>query len=456
MPELDPNVRTEIDRRRAEAEAAEEATLWREAVDAYESALTAIAGTPAADSLEECELLTGLGRCYWRLAEARTAWRTLRLAISIAKSHGDGSAQGRATIEILRIWGPPERHRQMAEDALAVVGDDDIYLKARLLMEMGWREQATGEETSAKHEQAMALAEEHGFEDILASRVQQQAWRAMDAGRLDEALALFEEVHATCARLKIHDVAAGCLRGAGFKLMEAGRLDEGNGIAKRSVAYATDTHLLFSAQLALMDVIGVAYARGDYDECKRLLDSSPGDSDFRADLYRMWIAEARGDTEGALRLMVDPDRGGKVPTAVGQIHAAAAGTLYRADKHDAAKAALAAWFDVDRDDQAENLWEETAPVIDCLVAIGDDDQVRRVHAMFERRDERGGFAPRFSVLQGRAIDPVRGAISARLGMDGEANRFFRDGIEFCEDQRLPADLERCHQGLTALGEEIPS
>ena len=60
------------------------------------------------------------------------------------------------------------------------------------------------------------------------------------------------------------------------------------------------------------------------------------------------------------------------------------------------------------------------------------------------------------MFQGRAIDPVRGAISARLGMDGEANRFFRDGIEFCEDQRLPADLERCHQGLTALGEEIPS
>jgi tetratricopeptide (TPR) repeat protein len=450
VSDVDPIIRNEIDRHRADAEAAEEATLWREAVDAYESALTAIARTPAADGLEEGVLLTGLGRCYWNLAEARTAWRILRRAISIAQDHHDGPAQARATVEILRIWGPPERHRQMAEDALAAIGDDDVYLEARLLMELGWREQADGEETSAKHEQAMALAEEHGFEDILVSRVQQRAWQAMDAGRLDEALTLSEEVHVTCAQLKLHNVAAGCLRGAGFNLVEAGRIDEGSAIAKRSVAYATDTHLLFNAQLALMDVIGVVFARGDYDECQRLLDGSPGDSDFRADLYRMWIAEARGDTEGALRLMVDPDRGGKTPTAVGQIHAAAAGTLYRAGKHDAARAALTAWFDIDRGDREESLWEESAPLVDCLVALGDDDQVRRVLTMFERRDARGGYAPRFSVLQGRAIDPVRGAISARLGMDDEAASFFQDGIAFCESQRLPADLKRCHLGLTGL------
>ena len=222
MPDLDPTVLSEIDRHRVDAEAAEEATLWREAVDAYESALTAIARTSAAGGLEEGALLTALGRCYWNLSEARTAWRTLRRAISIAQDHADGPAQARATIEILHVWGPPERHRQMAEDALAAVGDEDIYLQSRLLMEMGWREQAAGEETSAKYEQAMALAEEHGYEDILASRVQQRAWRAIDAGRLDDGIALFEEVHETCARLKLHNVAAGCLRGAGFNLMGTG------------------------------------------------------------------------------------------------------------------------------------------------------------------------------------------------------------------------------------------
>jgi tetratricopeptide (TPR) repeat protein len=451
MPNIDPTVRSEIDRYRADAEAAEEATLWREAVDAYESALTAIAGTPSADGPEECALLTGLGRCYWNLSEARTAWRTLRRAISIAQTHNDGPAQGRATIEILRIWGPPDRLRQMAEDALTAVGDDDVYLKARLLMELGWREQGEGEEASAKHEEAMAIADEHGFEDILASRLQQQAWKTMDAGRLDDAVVLFEEVFATCARLNLHNVAAGILRGVGFNLMEAGRIDQGNGLAKRSVAYATETHLLFYVQLALMDVIGVAYARGDYDECQRLLDSSPSDSDIRADFYRMWIAEARGDTESALRFMVDPDRGGKAPTAVGQVHAAAAGTLYRAGKHDAAQAALNAWLDMDRDGQEDNLSEEAAPLIECLVDLGDDAQVRRVRATFERRHERVAYASRYSVLQGRAIDPIRGAISARLGLNDEAINHFRAGIEFCEKQRVPADLERCRKGLTALG-----
>ncbi len=445
--ETEEALQAQAEQHRAAAEAAEAATQWQQAVDEYEACLSLLIQTPAAGGLEEAALLTALGRCYWNLSEARTAWRTLRRAISISQERADGVAQAKATVEILRIWGPPERHRQMAEDALAAVGDDDVYLQARLLMEMGWREQAAGEETSAKHEQAMALAEEHGFEDILASRVQQRAWRAMDAGRLDEAIALFEEVHETCARLKLHDVAAGCLRGAGFNLMEAGRIDEGNAVAKRSVAYAIDTHLLFNAQLALMDVIGVAYARGDYDECQRLLNGSPGDSDFRGDLYRMWMAEARGDMDGALRLMVDPDRGGKTPTAVGQIHAAAAGTLYRAGKHDAAQAALAAWFDVDRDDRDESLWIESAPLVDCLVALGDDDQVRRVHAMFERRDDRVGYPLRFSVLQGRATDPVRAAVCLRLGLLDEAERHYRDGLAWCEQERLPRDAELCRAGL---------
>ncbi len=442
--------RSEIDRHRTAAEAAEEATQWRQAIEEYEAALSALTQTSASGSIEEAVLLTALGRCYWNLSEARTAWRTLRRAISISQERGDGVAQARATVEILKIWGPPERHVQMAEAALEAVGEDDAYLRARLFMELGWREHAGGAETSAKHEQAMEIAEEHGFEDILASRLQQQGWQAIDAGRLDEGVALFEQVHETCARLKVHDVAAGCLRGAAFNLMEAGRLDEGYRFAERSVAYATSTNLLFMAQLALMDMIGLAFARGELEQCEQLLASSPGDSDFRADLYRMWIAEARGDTDGALQLMVDPDRGGKTPTAVGQIHAAAAGLLYRTGKHDAARAAMAAWFAVDRESRNDGLWIEVAPFVDCLVALGDDDLVRRVYSAFEARDDRFGFSPRYSTLHGLAIDPVRAAICARLGLLDEAERRYREGLEFCEAQRLPRDAELCRRGLAAV------
>ena len=74
-------------------------------------------------------------------------------------------------------------------------------------------------------------------------------------------------------------------------------------------------NLRFTAQLALLDMVGVAFVRGDFGRCEDLLHGSPGDSDSRANLYRMWIAEARGDVDGALRLIVQPERGGGAPTS---------------------------------------------------------------------------------------------------------------------------------------------
>ena len=154
-----------------------------------------------------------MGRCYWNLSEARTAWRTLRRAISISQEHADGVAQAKATVEILRIWGPPERHRSMAEDALEALGDSDPYLHALLLLDLGWQDEPADDDTNIKYDQALALAEEHGFEDILASRVQRQAWSLMDDGQLDEAIALFENAHETYARLHVHHVAGGGVAG---------------------------------------------------------------------------------------------------------------------------------------------------------------------------------------------------------------------------------------------------
>lgn len=446
MADVAPDARSEIDRHRAAAIAAEEATLWREAVDAYEAALTAVARTPAAGGLEEAGLLTALGRCYWNLAEARTAWRTLRRAISISQERAGGVAQAKATVEILHIWGPPDRHRSMAENALQALGDGDPYLRALLLLDLGWQDEPS-DDADDRYAEALALAEEHGFEDILTSRVQRQAWGLMEDGQLDEAIPLFENAHETYARLHVHHVAAGVLRGAGFNLIEAGRLDDGFEFAQRSFEYAAGVNLTFGAQLALMDMIGVAFARDEFDRCEKLLASSPGDSDFRGDLYRMWMAEARGDMDGALRLMVDPDRGGNTPTAVGQIHAAAAGLLFRAGKADAAQAALRAWATVERPGGDEPYWMEAAPLTECLVALGDEELVRRVHQAFLAQEERSGSPARFSTLQGRALAPVRAAVCLRLGLLDEAERHYRDGLAWCEQERLPRDAERCRAGL---------
>ncbi len=417
-----------------------EATRWDDATREYEAALS-LAAAGDAGGEDEAALLTALGACYWNLGEARTAWRTLRRAIALCRDRGDGAGMARATVEILRIWGPPERHRAMADEALAALGNDDPYLRAMLLLRRTWYDD---DDFDVVFAEVMAIAEEHGFEDILTARSQIESRQAFDAGRINEGLALIEPAHERYARLGWYDQAAGVLRGAGFVTMACGRLDQGAALAKRTLAYARQVNLRFTEQLALMDLAGEAFARADFARCRDLIAQSPGDTDFRCDLYLMWMTELGGDVEGALRQMVNPERGGGATTALSQTHCANAGVLFHAGSLDAARQALHTWGEIAR--EGNSICDELPAIFDCLVALGDEALVGDVHAALERDAARP--APTlYCTLQGRALAPARGAVALRLGLLDEAERAYRDGLAWCERERVPVDAAHCHAGL---------
>ena len=75
MSEANVTEQRQAERRQRAAQAAEEAAEWRKAVDEYEACLSIVGQSPGGAGQDEVALLTGLGRCYWNLAEARTAWR---------------------------------------------------------------------------------------------------------------------------------------------------------------------------------------------------------------------------------------------------------------------------------------------------------------------------------------------------------------------------------------------
>jgi hypothetical protein len=233
--------------------------------------------------------------------------------------------------------------------------------------------------------------------------------------------------------------------------MQAGMLGEGIRLSEEAREYARRTHLRFHEQLALMDLVGAWFARGDFARCAALLDESPGETDFRADLYRMWMAQRRGEMADAMRLLVDPERSGGAPTAISQIHGAAADMLFVAGEHDAARRELQAWAEVAREWDA--LVEEAGAPADCLVALGDDALVREVREAFAARDARMGVRDRYSTLQGRGLDAVRGALALRLGDLDAAAKEFAAGLEWAEREHCPVDAGRCLLGLgeVALG-----
>jgi len=446
MASMDDAARSQAEAHYATARSAEDATRWQDAVAAYEAYLSLAAQAGDAAPRDEAAVLTALGGCYWNLAEARTAWRTLRRAITLYQERGDGAGQARATVEILRIWGPPERHRALAEDALQALGDAEPYLRARLLLRLRWFD----ENPDAKFDEAIAIAERHGFEDILAARLDRDAMAARDDGRMEAAIELLDRAHDAYARTRSYEAAAQELRYSGYSAAEMGLLDRGYEVLRRAFEYASGVHLRFTRELALADMAGVAFARGEFDRCEELLALAPDAADFRTDLYRMWMAEARGDMEAALRLMVQPERGGNTPSAMGQIHASAAGLLFRAGKEDAARQALGAWAEVRGRYDAHDYCIESPALLECAIALADDALLRAIHAAFAQQDRRVRAPLRYSTLQGRAVDPVRGAVALKLGLVDEAERHYRDGLAWCERERCERDAALCRAGLARI------
>lgn len=436
--------RSEAEAHRAAGERAMQATLWGDAVAEFEQCLSLAAGADDRLGQDEAALLTSLGSCYWNLSEARPAWRSLRRAIALFKERDDAIGLAQATVEILRIWGPRDRQRDMANEALQALGDGDPYLRARLLLNLRWSD----EDPDVKFAEAMAIGRRHGYDDILVAEIERQGWEAFEQGRVDEAVGLWEEAHARCARADAHEPAAYALRNAAFNTLECGELDRGEALALRTVEYARSVHLRFIEQLGLVDAAGVAFARCQYERCLELLSQTPTDLDFRGDLYRAWIHELRGETREALALLVHPDRGGGATTAVSQLHAAAAGLLYRAGHHEAAADELRAWGAVAG--PANSLAEEVPAAVECLVALGDDELVAAVDASFDSPRRGGSPEYRYATLQGRSVAPARGNISLRRGDIEKAEAAFADGLAWCERERCDIDAALCLRGLAAI------
>lgn len=434
----------------AAGDAAFAATLWDEAVSAYEAALALASEHGEAAGVDEAAVLVRVGACCWSMSQARTAWRTLRQAMALYRDRGDGAGFARATVEVLRIWGPWERQLAMANEALDMLAALDAsdaatrreraYLHARLLMATSWRGR------NERWEEALRIGEAHGFGDILASRIEDASWMAYRTrGDLAESIRLADEAFNAYAAAGAHERACQVLRGIGFSAFEIGALDRGVALARRCVEYARSVHLKFHEELALTDLAGEAFARADYGRCHAVLDELTTNTDFRADLYRMWIVERSGDTRQAVRMMVDPERAGRAATGMSQTHGAAAGVMYRAGLLEPARRELEQWAEIAT--ETHDLSIEAPVLFECIAALGDDQLVQRVCDSYEVQEEGGPRIPMFATLSGRACAPAHGAMLVRLGRIDDAERVYMDGLHLCERERMPVDAGLCLSGL---------
>ena len=349
------------------------------------------------------------------------------------QERGDGVGLARATVEILRIWGPPDKQRAMAEQALEALGEQDLRLRAQLL----WR--------LDRMDEAMRIADEQGFEELQVMRPERAAWDALREGHIDDGVAALRAAHAVYAQHGVIHAAAGTLRGAGFNMLAAGRIDEGQRLAEEATAYARGVHLKFQEELAAMDVAGALFARCDFAACEQLIAPSLAGTDFRADAFRMWMTEQAGDVPGAVAMLIDPARGGGAPTAVSQIHASSAGVLHHAGRRTSRAASWRRgprWRGRTGASRRRRPSSETA-----LWTSASDELLREVDDAFAKEPP---SRLAYATLQGRCTGYARGALALRLGRVDESEALFSEGLALAERERCPVDAARCLEGLSRV------
>jgi hypothetical protein len=159
----------------------------------------------------------------------------------------------------------------------------------------------------------------------------------------------------------------------------------------------------------------------------------------------MWMVELRGDTKTAVQMMVDPERAGRATTGMSQTHGAAAGVLYRAGLEEPAKRELEQWGEIAR--QGADLAIEAPALFECIAVLGDDELVKAVCEAYEVQQLKGPRIPTYATLQGRACAPAHGAMLVRLGRLDDAELVYRQGLAWCERERVPVDAGLCMRGL---------
>ncbi len=92
-------------------------------------------------------------------------------------------------------------------------------------------------------------------------------------------------------------------------------------------------------------------------------------------------------------------------------------------------------------------WVRFAEVDECLPALGDDDLVAEVY-----EEMRSWEASRLAGVSPRGVDRIRGALALRLDETGQAEEWFRKGLEWAESERCPVEQGRCLQGLSEVAE----
>ncbi|MCH7617976.1 MAG: protein kinase, partial [Chloroflexi bacterium] len=433
---------------------------WDVAARHYEACLTLV--TEAEDKLgeDEAALLKSLGTCARNTGEYRTAWRSLKRARTLYQARGQPVGLAEATLEAVQIYGPPQRHLALVQEALAALGDGEPHLEARLLARRDWPDLAYQLDTAEVERGRTRLSElvaTHGFEDVRAHILLADTFRANIAGEWQETARLARQAYERFAVLGRARDAASALSYRAVNIFILGRLDDGLAANEETRAYAREYHIRWYEESSAANAAGVLLARCDFDAFDALAEEHSTDTAYMIHAYRAARAEMAGDHERAVTLLPDPAVAGGQPSYTAQIHALRARVFLNAGQERQAREEFSRMREALRMLPEGGLFEMDSPLVGSSLTFLDeafpvlaDGPYMKAAESFVR--ERAESSPYFDPMAARCVGQSAGAIFLFRDSINEAEQQFRAGLEWCERERCPVEAGRCLQGLAEVAE----
>jgi class 3 adenylate cyclase len=155
---------------------------YEEAANQYERALTALDASEPVDESRRCELLIALGEAQF-CSGAVGFQQSFQRAIELARKIEAPEQFARAALGVAAVWVQPaglvdERAVRVLEEALALLGDEESGLRARLMArlasELLWSEEPERSESLCR--KAIAMAKKVGDRAALARVLTIASW----------------------------------------------------------------------------------------------------------------------------------------------------------------------------------------------------------------------------------------------------------------------------------------
>jgi DNA-binding CsgD family transcriptional regulator len=426
------------------ARAAEASLAWEEAVRSYEWCRMLLREGSVPIAADEAELLASLGRARTFAGQHDAAIADLRAAAAMFREHGDWSGSARAALLAQRGATPVVDQGELIDLALEAPGRRDARLEALLLLQRADQSGRGVEEARRDVEKAESLVDGGSFPEFEAGLAMHRGLALELEMRWAEAEPFFRQaVDGFMALGDIEQAGRAKLRVAHCFLPE-GPLDD-VAVALRELAeHGERFGQAFAVEAGWPLLSSILIRRGDLAGAERLLEPLP-EASHHTNFWRLWLADLRRDSARALALLPYFERVAPVPLLQLTSNGSRCRVFYNAGELKQASQEFAAWALVARESATENvvhLWNAVC-IEQALFEFADSDLL---HHLYE------GYKPlsRYRTNVMGSMDVFLGNLALALGREGEAEEWYRRGLEWTRQERCVLDEALCLQGLAQV------